>query len=193
MPKIILAKAEKIIPSSVPADLYITRNMPGIRKQQYLLGRGLIRAQVSGYLNCQPNQLAIEPTGKPMVTEPSFAHVSLAHSNNFFLCGVSEQKIGVDLEYIKRKSNMIAVANRFYHKSELAWLKNDNQLALKLWVAKEACIKCDNVTIAGNLANYVFDSNFNLLSSDLTIQFWQVSDYMIACASNEKAELDFLI
>lgn len=169
--------------SQEKSDCDKTNNMSAARKQEFLQGRGLIRSLAGSLLKCSPNEPILAYQGKKLIiTKPVKLNLSISHSSDYFACALSTESVGVDLELANRKVNINAIAKRYFHDLELNWLKNEHQ-ALKLWVAKEACIKFYGTTIANNLGKFAFNAQYELIDSSLKVQIWEKYGCIIACAS----------
>lgn len=92
--------------------------------------------------------LARDARGRPDLQAP-LAHfdTSWSHSGGQLLVGLGERvRLGVDLEWQRPRPNMRAVAARFFHPDEVAWLAGVDDTAcseqfFRLWCAKEALLK----------------------------------------------------
>jgi 4'-phosphopantetheinyl transferase len=87
------------------------------------------------------------PYGKPELSHPSALRFNVAHSGDVALVAVAEMReVGVDVEAIRMRSDLRAVARRFFTAAEAGTLAvlDDDVLAAafhRCWVRKEACIK----------------------------------------------------
>ncbi|MTJ11196.1 4'-phosphopantetheinyl transferase superfamily protein [Anabaena sp. UHCC 0187] len=121
-------------------------------RQRFIAGRGTLRAILGQYLGINPKQVEFEyqPRGKPFLAA-KFADkgllFNLSHSQNLALCGVSYQnKIGVDLEYIRTMSDLESLAKRFFSFREYEHLRlfssdEQQQIFFRYWTCKEAYVK----------------------------------------------------
>lgn len=184
MEKLLLAHASLVSESIHPDDIKMSENMCASRKIEYLKGRLLLRETAAELLSCDPSDIVItKQASRLFVIEPQHLYASIAHTKDFFLCALACRPVGVDVELYSRQVNIMAIANRYYARSELSWLQNNKLAAMKLWVAKEACIKLYGSTIANNLAQYVFDDNYQMVNHSDILQVWQVGDCIVACVS----------
>ena len=82
--------------------------------------------------------------GKPFLLGFSGVHFNISHSENWVICAVDENSVGIDVEVIKPIN--IKIAQRFFAKEEyLSLLKQPEELRLKyfymIWTIKESYIK----------------------------------------------------
>lgn len=101
------------------------------------------------------------PSGKPMLTfrdgrlQP--LHVSVAHGGGLAAAAVCDHgPIGVDLEHVDPRRNLLAIAARFYSPEESAQLvaaSADERTALfhQWWTRKEAVLKTTGIGLRGGL------------------------------------------
>jgi 4'-phosphopantetheinyl transferase len=121
-------------------------------RQRFIAGRGSLRAILGQYLGIEPKEVEFEyqPRGKPLLAA-KFADqelvFNLSHSQDLALCGVSYQnKIGVDLEYIRTMSDLESLAKRFFSAREYEYLRlisaeEKQQIFFRYWTCKEAYLK----------------------------------------------------
>lgn len=101
------------------------------------------------------------PSGKPMLTfrdgRAQPLHVSVAHGGGRAAAAVCDHgPIGVDLEHVDARRNLLAIARRFFSKEEsvqLAEASADERTALfhQWWTRKEAVLKATGIGLRGGL------------------------------------------
>lgn len=101
------------------------------------------------------------PSGKPMLTfrdgRPQPLHVSVAHGGGLAAAAVCDQgPIGVDLEHVDARRNLLAIAQRFYsteESSQLVEASADERTVLfhQWWTRKEAVLKATGIGLRGGL------------------------------------------
>ncbi len=85
--------------------------------------------------------------GKPELAHPSSVRFSIAHSGDVGLVALADgREVGVDVEEVRPRPDLMDVARRFFAPVEAAaldGLASDAQLAAFhcCWVRKEACVK----------------------------------------------------
>lgn len=89
--------------------------------------------------------------GKPYLPQYPDIHLSVSHSGSWFVCAVSSQPVGVDLqehtplrdetpEYAAQR--YCKIAQRFFHKLEADFiLENPQEHFFAVWSAKESYVK----------------------------------------------------
>lgn len=100
------------------------------------------RLVLRGLLGREP-QLLREPEGKPYLAgrELSF---NLSHSHHLAVLAVGPTELGVDVEYMGRDVDFLALARRFFAVPEWAWLERQpsaREPFYRIWTRKEAYIK----------------------------------------------------
>ncbi len=104
---------------------------------------------------------ATESSGKPRVTfrdgRPQPLHVSVAHGGGMAVAAICDQgPIGVDIEHIDPRRQLLAIARRFFSGEEhdrLAEVDGDERTALfhQWWTRKEAVLKTTGAGLRGGL------------------------------------------
>lgn len=135
--------------------------------QTFLLGRGLIREQLSERVGCQPEEitLVLSDTGKPSLApelqEKGCWHFSIAHTSDWVVLAVSESQVGVDIETISQR-NILPVAKRYFSpaETEVLQLMEGNGLLryfFQLWTLKEAEVKRTGSAMAKLMSETTFE------------------------------------
>jgi len=101
------------------------------------------------------------PSGKPLLTfrdgRPQSLHVSVAHGGGLAVAAVCEHgPIGVDVEHVDTRRNLVAIARRFFAAEESAQLEaceGDERSLLfhQWWTRKEAVLKATGHGLRGGL------------------------------------------
>lgn len=121
-------------------------------RQRFIAGRGILRNILSRYLNIEPSEInfGYEPRGKPFLEHKLNGNnlcFNLSHSQNYALYVMSlNNSIGVDLEGISPKTDVVSLAQRFFSPSEFAVIESappeqQQQLFFRYWTCKEAYLK----------------------------------------------------
>ena len=121
-------------------------------RQRFITGRGILRSILGRYLDLEPSviQFSYEPRGKPFLEQnfnKSNLSFNVSHSQDFALYAMScNYSIGVDLECINSKTDVLSLAERFFSSSEFAVIdsapqEQQQQLFFRYWTCKEAYLK----------------------------------------------------
>jgi 4'-phosphopantetheinyl transferase len=120
-------------------------------RDQYVVGRSMMRALLGHYLGCLPQEIRLcySPYGKPDLPDGlrSDLRFNLSHSRELVLLAVTRgSAIGVDVEFIEPKVINERVAEQFFSPYEVATLKAlpaELQVLgfFNCWTRKEAFIK----------------------------------------------------
>ncbi|HEX4149214.1 MAG TPA: 4'-phosphopantetheinyl transferase superfamily protein [Pirellulales bacterium] len=138
----------------------------GVR-HQFLVTRGMVRTILSSYGPLEPAawQFQCNEFGRPELANfpgPRLLRFNLSHSHGSIVCGVVwNRDLGVDVEYIDRRSGGPHLARRFFAPREV-----DDLLALPLaeqrsaffdyWTLKESYIKARGKGLAIPLDKFGF-------------------------------------
>jgi len=124
-------------------------------KKSFLIGRVLIKSSLSKILNCDIAEIKLKvlASGQVVLQAPqSNLKFNLSHSENLAVLAVSENEIGIDIEFCKKR-NFEEIAEEFFTKEEVLELKSSTEkqkLFYKFWTKKEAFIKCNGEQIFNN-------------------------------------------
>ena len=110
--------------------------------EDYLLRRGENTTVVGVYRNDK---------GAPSLVGDGMPFVSASHSGQFVVCAVSDGRVGVDLQEIRRfrgetaddqAKRLLHLAKRFFHPGDASWVKSDPfGRFFTVWSAKESYVK----------------------------------------------------
>jgi 4'-phosphopantetheinyl transferase len=117
-------------------------------RDRYVVGRGLLRCVLAGYVGGDPAALRFRYTqyGKPLLNDPRLSF-NLSHSEDRALFAVAPGfEVGVDVEVMNSSLADEAVAERFFTSREVADLNavspgDRTRAFLTCWTRKEAYIK----------------------------------------------------
>lgn len=128
-------------------------------------GEPSARRVLGAALDCTPDNLPIErdARGKPHLHAP-FADraISWSHSGHALLVAMGPaRELGVDVEQYRERPRMMEIAQRFFHPSELGWLRAQDDAArtdafVRLWCIKEAVLKAHGQGVSFGLEKLVF-------------------------------------
>lgn len=119
-------------------------------RRWFIARRGILRLILSRYQGAfaAAIQFIYNRFGKPTLEHDNAQHLcfSASHSRGLALIAVARREIGVDIEYIHREIDVLAIAGRFFSPPEVAALSRlppeDHQVAFfRCWTRKEAYIK----------------------------------------------------
>jgi 4'-phosphopantetheinyl transferase len=121
-------------------------------RQRFIVGRGVLRSILGGYLKIAPDRLTFEygAQGKPGLSSShaSALHFNVAHSHELAVYAFAlNQAVGIDVEYaLRHVSDADQVAQRFFAANEYqtyqALADDEKRPAFfRCWTRKEAYIK----------------------------------------------------
>ena len=124
--------------------LYHIQN-PHARRQS--LGALLALQRLTEARGLPPCPISRSALGKPSFVNPALPHFSLTHAANLavaFLGDTQNDSVGVDLEFVRPRKHLAALASRFFTTEEYAmWesLGMDTESFYQVWTRKEAASK----------------------------------------------------
>ena len=127
-------------------------------QNRFTLAHGSLRALLASYVGGDPSALRFQTgaTGKPALLDqynhPHALRFNLSHSHGRMLIALrQEQDVGVDLEQIRDKVEVLKLAERFYTPAEYQQVvrsgagSDQARQFYRYWVAKEAVLKGQGV------------------------------------------------
>lgn len=91
--------------------------------------------------------------GCPYLKDVKDLYFNISNKDNYTVCGISNQKIGVDIEKITFKSKLL---NRYFTEQEKDYIlksdKKDKEFT-KIWVKKESYVKMLGIGLSYGLKN----------------------------------------
>ena len=131
--------------------LYAVENLPGISTDQKI--RSILRTHLPA--DCVANQDALlmsrTSRGKPTLPGLPQWHISVTHSEKWFICAVSPLQVGIDLQVHsllhgetgqQAAARYCKIARRFFHPAEADYVALAPQdHFFSVWTAKESFVK----------------------------------------------------
>lgn len=118
------------------------------KRREYLLSRALMRHALGQQFHRAESdwQFTERSGGPPAIAElPSGIYLSLSHSGGYLCFAISSGTVGIDIEAIKQRRNLLAMAKMFMDDTELDQLgrkgASQEDYFYRAWCAKEACYK----------------------------------------------------
>jgi 4'-phosphopantetheinyl transferase len=156
-------------------------------RRRYIAVRALVRKTLAPYLAVEPVQVQflVGEHGKPHLAGNEL-HFNISHTADELLIAVSNmQDIGVDIELIKPRTNLDAVAERCFSAAEYAvWQALDKdqqpQAFYRLWTKKEAFVKAVGRGIALGLDQCEVQVEVHGQLCAIPAEFGAASDWKVA-------------
>jgi 4'-phosphopantetheinyl transferase len=134
----------------------------------YLVAHALVRRMLARVTGAPPESFAFVAGehGRPEISAPELARTvrfNLSHTHGLVACAVTRAAdIGVDVEYVERKVEVMSVANHVFSPVEVAGLialggEAQRERFFELWTLKEAYIKAIGKGLSAPLRAITFD------------------------------------
>ncbi len=138
-------------------------SMPSVR-WEYLRARALVRRALSWYAGGDPRGWRFENNawGRPFVLGVPGVFFNLSHTRGMLCVALArDPEVGVDVEWLERPGETVAVAGRYFAPAELAALRALEASAQRdaffdYWTLKEAYIKARGRGMAIPLQRFAF-------------------------------------
>lgn len=126
-------------------------------RRLWMRSQGVLRELLGRYLQMDPRGLrfATGAHGKPALSDDARVSFNLSHAGGLALYALTvEAAVGVDVELAGRSRDVLAIAARMFGAADAARLGDlDSETRerefLRLWVRREAELKCAGVGIGG--------------------------------------------
>lgn len=135
-------------------------------RQRFLVGRAFMRSVLGDCLGQQPAALQFEqvPHGKPVLAghDRGKLQFNLSHTDELLALAISRRHaVGVDVEAVTRKVELLALAKRYFAAHEYAELAELDAAAqrerfFELWTLKEAWLKARGLGLHIPLDDFSF-------------------------------------
>lgn len=141
-----------------------------VDRQRFLVGRAFMRCVLADRLG-QRDPAALQFTqqlhGKPVLggADGGKLHFNLSHTDDMLVLALSRRHcVGVDVEAITRKVELLALAERYFAAHEYAELRVLDDTAqrerfFRLWTLKEAWLKARGLGLRVPLDNFSFTAD----------------------------------
>jgi len=136
-------------------------------RQRFLVGRAFMRNVLAANLGRDPGGLLFTrtPHGKPELAgeDAGKLHFNLSHTDAMLVLALSSRhEVGVDVEAVTRKVEMLALAERYFSAQEYGELLGMDGAAQRerffaLWTLKEAWVKARGLGLRIPLDAFRFD------------------------------------
>lgn len=119
-----------------------------LHRDRYIAGRGILRALLGRYLDCEPRQITFRygRRGKPFVdATPIRFNASHSASEAVYVFALGRE-VGVDIEGSRERKDLLKIAEHFFAQGEVAALsalpeEAQREAFYRCWTRKEAYLK----------------------------------------------------
>jgi 4'-phosphopantetheinyl transferase len=141
-------------------------------RNQFVISRALLRQCLGRYLHMEAREVRFRTTanGKPELAGNADLHLqdfpvkdvrfNLSHTHGVTVFAVTRHRqVGVDVERIRQDTNALELAERFFSRPEVEWLRSQPasehiQSFFSCWTAKEAYIKAHGQGLSMSLSSF---------------------------------------
>jgi len=183
-----LGELSQIYRDKILSSLSASKQLTIIKKRHSdldasLAGYGLLYYGLAQYYGID-NKLAVgeNQMGKPYLINHPNIHFNISHSQNFVVCAISDQQIGVDIEVERMVSNDLA--QRIMTKTELEQFNlmgNSVSYFFKIWTLKESYMKYTGEGLNMSFKSMNFEIKEDRVSSNLPEVKFHVFEYSKNC------------
>jgi 4'-phosphopantetheinyl transferase len=111
-----------------------------------IVSRGALRVLLAGYggMKAEKIRFRYSQNGKPYVPDSGITF-NVSHSGEWIVLGIGRnRRIGVDIEAVRRETDVLAIATRYFLPEEVALISDAEDscaVFFRLWARKEAYVK----------------------------------------------------
>lgn len=134
----------------------------------------LQRSQQQRWIPFVPHQLCRTDRGKPFFHDLPQLHFSLSHCREEWIGLFAFAPVGIDIE-APRSCRSQAIARRFFHPAEQAWLQTHPDDFFRLWCAKESVVKRSGRGIDDQFSQFSVVSDQGLILFDHAIRLIELT------------------
>ena len=117
--------------------------------RRWVASRWALRRVLAGYLGCAPAAVELESSeqGKPRLRGSEGPEFNLSHSEGLALVAVADRAVGIDVEAIRPRRDLPALAERALPPDDVAAVRSASpaeqaSVFHAAWARHEACLKC---------------------------------------------------
>ncbi len=175
------AEAEELLPEAeyLSTQKFVTEAL----KNNAILTKILTRKILAKYLGLHAKAIPIirAEFEKPHLAPPyQNFQFNLSHTKTYFALAITKDTpIGIDIESMSKKTDILAISKRFFHPEEHEQvLKADNQedCFYRIWTQKEALVKAIGSGISFGLENFCVDAT-NAKVTSINHDQYQATDF----------------
>jgi 4'-phosphopantetheinyl transferase len=131
-------------------------------RNQFVISRALLRRALGAYLRMDARAVRFRSSGngKPGLAANSDLRFNLSHTQGATVFAIARHRqVGIDVERIREDTNALVLAERFFSRPEVEWLKSQSASELlasffSCWTAKEAYIKAQGEGLSLPLGSF---------------------------------------
>lgn len=128
----------------------------GLKKKESVCAKAVLCKILEDLFLLKEYTIDIDENGKPYIVGVNL-HFNLSHSGKYVLCVCGDERVGCDIQIIKKYNDKIA--RRFFTSDEYTALSssdNSETHFITLWALKESVLKFKGSGISGGLETYDF-------------------------------------
>ncbi len=140
----------------------------------------LLKNELARYLSLDADEIVIakDEKGCPYIYGRTDIFISISHCNGYIMCAFSDNKIGVDIELIKKRRK--SVESRVLTDNEISLLNiadDEDRAFYTLWTLKESYLKAIGTGFADNAKDVEFFSLELPIKSNKSEYTFTVGEY----------------
>ncbi len=131
-------------------------------------------------------EISVNEFGKPYLKNRPNLHFNISHSGDYVFCITDDMPVGIDVE--KLSSANIAVAKRYFAKSEYEWImeKDPEKRFVRIWTLKESYAKYKGQGLGLSFGGFEAIPDLGKVPPDAFFTEYELPGYHIsACASKK--------
>lgn len=133
-------------------------------------------------------EIGLSEYGKPYIKNYPDIHFNISHTSKMSICVFSSSIVGCDIETIREYDQLLV--NRCFSSIEKEYIKkskNKNKAFTRIWLHKEAFLKCIGIGLnkkMNQISIIIKNNNIsvdqNIYKGDFIIQERKIKDYLVS-------------
>lgn len=169
-----------------------------------LYGDILVRSEIIKQLGIANSDIkfVLNKYGKPYIEGYNNLFFNISHSEDWVICAISDEEVGVDIEKIEKAP--VEVAEHYFHSREYKLIRGKapeevNEYFYKMWTLKESYIKWLGKGLSKQLDSFSVNEDINnrfYIEDNKELRLNQCKfdkDYIISLCSKELWDTDITV
>lgn len=164
-------------------------------KKRFIICRSILKLLLASFTNTDAEKVVLEYNfnKKPYLPLEPLLNFNVSHSNDFATIAISQNELGVDIEYFSDTFNFNDIINTVFTENEIQNIEkseNKTKRFYELWTRKEAFVKAISKGIDDDFKNipslngkYIIDAKLIDNTNNWTVKSFDIADdYHVALA-----------
>lgn len=143
----------------------------------------------------EEGQYKIKEKGKPYLENCPY-QFNVSHSGKYWICAISKQDVGIDIQQCVPDKDYAKIADRFFEKREINYLFDcDYREFYKIWAAKESYVKLlgEGISMGFDTFSVVYNGKIAKKTGNMFLNFIHIDkNYECCLCTKQRINLIFV-